>query len=190
MRAKDLTDTEIDDIINDGFSELATIGKFFSDEEIIDLAPYYETNQMKDSIDILEDVVGVYDLYLTVEDQDFDLYEHGIRKIRDSNIIYQDNRQVGRIHMDLNNMAMNVVADNLIIKYFYTPQATTQDIYMDHQTSLALDKAFGVALYSYLNDVERSGQKRAAMARIGLSIVSHIPEDLIDVRESMFPMGV
>ena len=143
------------------------------------------------TVDIDDDVVFIYDLYLTIENRDFSLFEHGIKKIVNVNSVYKDNREVGRVHVDLSKVDSHESAiDNLVIKYFFTPTSTTEDIYMDQPTFLALKNALSTSLYDYMNDVERSMQKLAATKRTGLAAIPNDPEDLLEDKVSIFPRGV
>ena len=178
IRAQKLTATQIDLIIDDGYTELVTVIQAFSNEEIVDLAPYYDSSETKIELDIHEDVNEIYDLYLTIENKDKNEYDYGIKKIRDHKVIYKDNRYNGRVHIDFETLTE--VTDNAVIKYYYTPTSTTDTVYMDAQTWLAFKSALGVALYDTLHDVERNGQKRAEMNRRAKAILPTLPEDAND----------
>ena len=174
-RAIVLTDDVINNIIDDGYTELCTIVQAFSDEEIVNLDDFYTNNETLITLDIEEDVSAIYDLYLTIEGQDKLLYDYGIEKIRDKKVIYRDNRYNGRVHIDLDTQERQV--DNAILKYYYVPTHTSETIYMDAQTWLAFKSALGVAMYDTLHDVERNGQKRAEMTRRAKAIMPSLPED-------------
>lgn len=178
VRTKKLTDVQINNVIDDAYTELCTVIQVFSDEEVIPLAPFYETGEQRITLDIEEDVNDIYDLYLTIEGKDKDIYEYGIEKIRDEKIIYKDERYNGRVHVDLDTMVQS--ADNIVLKYYYTPTSTTESVYMDAQTWLAFKSALGVAVYDTLHDVERNGQKRAEMGRRAKAIMPSLPEDATD----------
>lgn len=177
-RAQKLSDEKIATVIDDGYTELCTIIQAFSNEEIVNLDPFYETEETLITLDVEEDVSDIYDLYLTVENQDKDLYDYGIKKIRDDKIIYKDNRYNGRVHIDLDTLTETV--NSAVIKYYYVPVNTTSNVYMDAQTWLALKSAIGVALYDTLHDVERNGQKRAEMTRRARAVMPSLPEDATD----------
>jgi len=193
-RTETLTDDQIDDVINFAYAELSTVARLFTDEAIIPVVDYYNAGEMLFTIDVEDDVVYIYDLYLTNENQDFELYEHGIEKITDINAIYRDNRETGRVHINLaqarSETNAEVIVDNIIVKYFFTPHSTTESIFMDQPTFLALKNALSTALYDYMNDVERSMQKLSAMKRTGLAAIPNDPEDLLEGKPSMFPIGV
>ncbi len=178
IRAKKLTTAELNTVIDDAYTELCTIVQAFSNEEVVPLQSFYDTAEEKVMLDVEEDVSEIYDLYTTVEGQDKYDYDYGIKKIRDKQIIYKDNRYNGRVHIefDLAKEAM----DNAVIKYYYIPTHTTNIVYMDAQTWLAFKSALGVALYDTLHDVERNGQKRAEMTRRAKAILPSIPEDATD----------
>ena len=178
VRTQKLSLSILNTIIDDGYAELCTVVQAFSDEEIIDLVPFYEAGEQQITLDIEEDVSEIYDLYLTREGRDKDIYEYGIEKIRDSLRIYKDNRYNGRIHIDFDTETQPV--DHAIIKYYYVPTHTTDTVYMDAQTWLAFKSALGVALYDTLHDVERNGQKRSEMKRRALAIIPSLPEDAND----------
>jgi len=99
-RAARLESDQITNVINDGYAELCTIIQAFSNEEVVDLQPFYDTGEQQVTLDIEEDVSEIYDLYLTIENKSKTSFDHGIRKIRDENIIYKDNRYNGRVHLD------------------------------------------------------------------------------------------
>ena len=189
VRAQKLTDDQLYTVIDDGYSEICTVGMFFSNEEIIDMVPLYESGENVFTIDIEEDVTGVYDKYLTKEGLSYKDYDHGIRKIREVSAIYLDNRYNGKVHIDLTKINTDVIVDNAVIKYFYTPRSTTGSVFMDQQTRLATESAMGAALYDYLKDTENSSRKRAAMTRQANAIIPRHPEDLIDPKKSIFPVG-
>ncbi len=177
-RADRLTDTQLNLIIDDGYTELCTIIQAFSNEEIVNLDPFYDGGEEKVTLDIEEDVNEIYDLYLSIESADPETYDYGIQKIRDKRIIYKDNRYNGRVHIDFQLMTNR--ADNAVLKYYYTPTSTSETVYMDAQTWLAFKSSLGVALYDTLHDVERNGQKRAEMTRRARAILPSMPEDATD----------
>jgi len=182
-RTESLTDDDFNYIIDMGYAELNTIAHPFENEEVVPLKPYYDNGELKFTVDVVEDVSYVYDLYLTIEGhQDIHQYKHGVQKLRNENVVYKDGRRVGRVHVDLTNLktlaeADNKPADNLVIKYSYTPTHTTEDIYVDQPTLLAMRDAFGCALYNRLNDTDRESQKRAALGRTASAIVPRYPND-------------
>ncbi len=178
VRTQKLSDTSLSTIVDDAYTELCTIVQVFSDEEIVNLDSFYEGNETLVTLDIEEDVSEIYDLYLTIENQDKDEYDYGIRKIRDSKVIYKDNRYNGRVHIDFETLTEKT--NNAVLKYYYVPTSTTETVYMDAQTWLAFKSALGVALYDTLHDVERNGQKRAEMTRRAKAIMPSTPEDAMD----------
>jgi hypothetical protein len=177
-RATRLEPEQITNIINDGYTELCTIVQAFSNEEVVDLHPFYDNDERQVTLDIEEDVSEIYDLYLTIENQDKFSFDQGIKKIRDQKVIYRDNRYNGRVHLDFDLLKER--ADNAVLKYYYVPRSDTIQVYMDAQTWLAFKSALGVALYDTLHDVERNGQKRAEMLRRARAILPSMPEDATD----------
>jgi hypothetical protein len=178
VRTKEFTDEDYNYVMNMGYAELATVTHAFYNEEVVALKDYYENDESKITLDITEDVAFIYDLYVTIEGQeDIELFKHGIRKIRDENIVYKDSRAIGRVHIDLANHKEPYPLDNAVIKYAFTPRDTTEVIYIDQPTMLAMRDAFGCALYNRLNDVERESQKRASLQRTALAIVPTYPND-------------
>lgn len=190
-RAEKFTQEQLEDVLNNAFAEITAIVQAFQDQEVIHLADFYETGELKFTVDIEEDVTSVYDLYLTSENQDATVYQHGIKEIRNKNAVYEDNRYSGRVHVDLSMIEGNEIADNLIIKYYYIPTASSNDIYMDGQVYLALTYAIGTALYDKVNDVARSEQKRAGLNRTAQAIIPILPLDAVAPgKPSIFPAGV
>ncbi len=192
VRAQKLTDDQINMIMDTGYAELATVVQTFADEEVIPCDQFYDIGEPVQTIDIQEDVVELYGLYLTIENLSFEEFPHGIQKFESvdyPNAVYQDNRYNGRVHIDLTQMPEGKSADNLVIKYFYTPQHTTETVYMDQQTALATRYAMSAALYLELHDVERESQKRAAMQRTGRAITETHPRDLYEPTPAIFKDG-
>jgi hypothetical protein len=177
VRTKTFKDEDFDYVMDMGYAELATITYAFYDEEVVNLKEYYELQETKITLDITEDVSFIYDTYVTIENQNINDYLHGIRKIRDENIIYKDSRAVGRIHIDLDNHKEPQLLENAVIKYAYTPTHTTETVYLDQPTMLALRDAFGCALFNRLNEVERESQKRASLQRTAMAIIPRYPND-------------
>ncbi len=177
-RALKFTDEKINTIIDDAYAELCTIIQAFSDEEVVSLEPFYTEEENLITLDIEADVVEIYDLYLTIEDQDKYSYKHGIKILRNDNAIYKDNRYNGRVHIDLE--VLGEVYDNAVLKYYYVPTHTTDTVYMDAQTWIAFKSAIGVALYDMVHDVTKNGQKRSEMNRRAKAIIPSLPEDGTD----------
>ena len=190
-RAKTLSPTKIDAIINRGYAELTTVSKtLFSNEEVLALTPYYEGKELKFSVDIDEDVTEVYDTYLTLEDGNTskNRYSHeviqGIGIFRNRDVAFRDNRYVGRVHVDL-GVLKDVTFDNLVVKYYYTPKITSGDVYMSSQLYLAFQDAIWAALNYFMKDVEGEAQRRTSMYRTGKSTI-HEPEDIVDSTRAVF----
>ena len=185
-RTESFTDEDYNYVMDMGYAELATIVQAFNNEEVVSMEPYYTNGEMKLTLDIEEDVSYIYETYLTIENQtDLTLHPHGIKKITDENAIYKDGRAVGRIHIDLNKLNLDkygdtvsgTKADNAVIKYAFVPTHTTEDIYIDQPTYLAMRDAFGASLYNRLNDVERETQKRASLRRTAGAVLPVLPND-------------
>jgi hypothetical protein len=183
-RTTKLTETQLDSIIDSGFAELCTLVLPFTEEEIYPLEQHYIDGELKITLDADKDVVEVYDYHLTIENKtDFDTYKHGILKIREENCIYEDNRSIGRIHVDLEQVPDNQIADNVVMKYYYVPDANFDVIYLSQNALLALKNAMALALYSPitpLRDPEKESRVRAAMTRTARSVALNegSPEDL------------
>lgn len=183
-RAKTFTSDEFDYVINMGYAELSTFNHLFYNEEIVSLADQYEAGELSFVMDIEEDVAFIYDLYLAKESSDESLLD-GIKKERTKRAIYKDERYAGRVHVNLDNADTSY--ENAVIKYSFTPRATSEHLYIDQQTYLALRDAFSCSLYNKLGDVERESQKRASLARTARAVIPKYPQDYIipnDTRES------
>lgn len=185
-RTDSFVDADYNYVMDMGYAELATVTQAFYNEEVVSMAPYYDAGESKITLDVQEDVLYVYETYLTIENQtNVFRFPHGIAKITDENAIYKDGRAVGRIHVDLDKVNIdrfgesvsNNRADNAVIKYAYTPTSTSEDIYIDQGTLLALRDAFGAALFNKLNDVEKESQKRASLNRTAAAITPRYPND-------------
>lgn len=190
-RTSAMSDTQLDEVLLQGFSEMSTIAQVFTNEEVVDLQPYITAGEDKVTIDIEQDVTEIYDLYVTTENTG--TLVQGVYIYKDDSdmplFIYEDNRYTGRVHIDINNLPLNT--NNAVIKYFFIPGADFVDAYLDGQVDLALKNALAACLYDVLHDVERATQKRAAMMRTTLSIIdSGMPKDWCCSRASMFPDGV
>ena len=187
VRAKDFDKVKLDNVINRGYAELSTVTRrVFSNEEVLELEEYYNT---QDSlvIDIDEDVTEVYDVYLTLEgERDKSMCQDQIQDVgiyRNNNVAYRDNRHVGRVHVKLD--ALDTKFDTVIVKYYFTPEATTDEVYMDSQTYLAWTDAMWAATCYFLKDIEGETQKRASMTRTAASI-KHVPEDVPQRKQAIF----
>ena len=179
-RAPKLSETELDNILNHAYSEMSAVTQAFSNEEVVPLDAYTDVGEQKFILDIEEDVTAIYDIYLSVPDQDDTVYDHGIKKIRDINVIYEDNRYNGRVHIDLTRLNGTETPSNAILKYYFTPTITTEAVYMDQQTYLSFQYAIGLATYDALHDVARSEQKRAGLNRTLKAVIPGLPEDSFD----------
>jgi len=199
VRAQKIPTEDLLDVLNDGFAEISTIGMYFSDEEVVDMGQYYADGELRLTLDVEEDVTQIYDYYLTSEGESQEEFVNGIKKFQDSrfkrldstdvNSMWLDSRYNGRVHIDLKQLPSNEQADNAIIKYFYVPNSESEFYYMDNQTRLATESAMAAAMYDYVHDVERAGQKRAAMKRQAMAIIPDIPDDLEYPFRSVFTGG-
>jgi len=188
-RARTFNSSQIDNVINRGYAELMTQSKrIFSNQDIVPLDDYYEINELKVTLDVDVDVTEIYDLYVTVEGENLskstaDEVIQDIGIVRNNDIIYRDNRYVGRFHLDLG--ALDNKFNNAVVKYYYTPTASDQTVYMDAQTYLAFTDAMWAATNYFLKDVEGEAQKRASMERTSKSITQG-PEDIPSSGRSIF----
>ena len=189
VRAKNLTDEQIDAVINMAYAELSiTSRELFSNEEIVNLDAYYDTSEMKATFDVEEDALEIYDLYTTIEGDDRlkDTCEEVVQGIginRNNNLAFRDNRYIGRFHIDLE--AEDTIYDNLIAKYYFTPSATTEIVYMSKQVFRSFQDALGIAVNYFVKDIEGEAQKRASLLRTS-SGIQDAPEDIPDMRPAMF----
>jgi len=188
VRARKFTDTEINNVINRGYAELSTVTKqAFSSEEVVDLSPFYDGSELKHTFDIEDDVTDIYDLYVTQEGDDKSMSQEVVQDVgiyRDTDLAFRDNRYVGRLHIHLD--ASDTQFDNLVAKYFYTPRATDESVYMDSQAYLAWTDAMGAATDYFLKDVDEETRKRTSMNRTSKSMVQQDPEDSVDSVRAVF----
>lgn len=188
-RAKSLSDSKIDNIIDRAYAELTTVSKkLFSNEEVISLAAYYEVGELKATLDIEDDVTEIYDMYTTIEGDTADKsicqdIVQGIGIYRNTDVLYRD-RYVGRFHVDL-SVKESILFDNMVVKYHFTPKATTDSVFMDSQLYLAFQDALWAALNYFMKDVEGEAQKRASMTRTTKSAPQE-PEDIPEESRAMF----
>lgn len=189
VRAKTLDDAAIDNVIDRGYAELSTVSKrIFSNEDVTPLQDFYTNSEDVITLDIEEDVTEIYDLYLTKEDEKLtegNIHEvvQGIGIYRNVHIVYRDNRYTGRFHVRLADI--DDTFDNVVAKYYYTPRAFTEYVFMDSQTYLAWTDAMWAALNYFLKDIEGEAQKRASMTRTSKSIPQE-PEDTVVQQRAVF----
>ncbi len=188
-RAKSLTDAQMDNVINRGYAELLTTSKrIFSNEEVVSLDPFYESGESKITLEVEDDATEIYDIYTTIEG-DRSSYApaqevvQGVGIYRNTDFAFRDNRAIGRFHLDLD--AYDEKFDNVIVKYYYTPKATDEDVYMDAQTYLSWTDAMWAAMNYFLKDVEGEAQKRASMHRTSKSMTQD-PEDVPQSQRAIF----
>lgn len=187
VRARELSDAKIDDVINRAYAELMTVSKrLFSNEEVVSLQDYYDLGEDKITLDVTDDCKEVYDLYTTIETEPYVGAQEVIQGVgiyRNNDVAYRDNRAIGRVHVNLK--AVDYTFDNVVIKYYYTPKATDQDVFMESQVYLAFQDAIWASLNYFLKDVESESQKRASMYRTAMSSTQD-PEDIPDSPRAMF----
>lgn len=193
VRAKTMSDSQLDNVINRGYAELMTVSsRLFSNEDVVSLDEYYEAGETKLSFDLEDDATEVYDLYLTIESDDVnktycDEVVQGIGICRNKNVVYRDNRYIGRVHIDLDTKyySNDYKFDNCLVKYYYTPKATDDDVMMSAQVWLTFTDAMWASLNYFLKDVESESQKRASMTRTSAA-VKDVPEDIPDRSRAVF----
>jgi len=182
-RVEQLSVEQIDILIDRGYSILTSqYGYAFADEEVVSMQPFYDSGELLLTLDVQDDVVDVYDLYLTQENLSKSIYMHGIKQVRDESLVYRDNRSVGRVHVDVQDNAE--VYDNVVIKYTYTPQATDDDIYVDSITMTTLEYAWASAIYSYMKDTKSMEASAKSMLAVGSGIT--MIEDEVEQVSSIF----
>ena len=75
---------------------------------------------------------------------------------------------------------------NAVCKYYYTPQATTEDVFIDSITMSALKSAFNVAISKQLHDTKRAKEYLGDLHRLASKIPSTEPEDVQEQCNSIF----
>ena len=175
-RVETMTPALVDTLMDRGYALLVSqYGYSFTNEDVVSLDEYYTAGELLLSLDVEDDVVDIYSLYVTRESLDKDVYKHGICREYNERYVYRDNRYSGRVHVDLNGTTTNQF-DNVVIKYCYTPKSTDDDIMLDSITMTALEYAFATAIYSYVKDSDSKKEAAADMIAIGSSITMP-PED-------------
>ena len=170
MRAQKLSDAEVDMIMDEGYSELCGLVQPFTDEEVVEMGPYYTADELKLTLDVEEDVLYIYDLYATDESVT------PLHKIYNKDGVYQDSRYTGRVHVDLNLLG---TVDNVVVKYAYTPEASDANIYVDKPTYNCMLAAFRVALDVRFKDDKREATGRARLHSKCLNLLPNYPQDMI-----------
>ena len=190
QRSERWSDEKVDRAIQEGFSELCTIVQPFYRDVTVELDEYYESGETKFIMNIPDDSIHVYDMYLIHEVQEKGDH-HGETKYRNEALIYRDSKNPDVIHVDINGLDLATKFDTAVAKYFYIPNPEFDFIFMSNDVWLALKEAISASVYDMLNDVERAMQKRAGMQRTGRAINSYLPTDYSDPgKASMFPAGV
>ncbi len=188
-RVETMSEAQINLLMDRGYSILVSqYGYAFTNEDVVELDEYYASDELKLTFDVEDDVVDVYDLYLTEEGLSRDLYPQGIRQEKSEKFIYRDNRYVGRVHADLNgseNSDGTGQFDNAVVKYCFTPTHSTESIMVASITMTALEFAFSAAIYSYVKDHDSKDMALADMMAVGSSIPMP-PEDEVEQVRSIF----
>jgi len=170
-RTNGFTSEQYDDIINSAYGELSLLAQPFSDEVVVELDQYYDLDELSFTVDIDADVIYIYDLYLTDESNE------PLTKIYNSDIVYQDGREVGRVHVKLDLYGSTAVLDNLVVKYSYTPVATSENVYFDQPTLNVMRDALSVAVYISVNDTNREADSRIRLSGNAEKLLPQYPQD-------------
>jgi len=190
-RFNNFTDEEVDEVLNDGFAELCTIVQPFASQVTESLSDYYEFGETVFDINIQEDVSDVYDFYLSKENQDESIFDHGVYKNRDKNRIYKDAQNSDLIHVDISYDKYGLIYELAVVKYFYIPTSNFDELFIGSDVYLALKAAFALSSFEYVQDVENSERRRAAMERRAGLIANPFPSEYEDLdKPNMFPLGV
>jgi len=191
VRAKTLTDAQLNGVIDRGYGELMTTSlRLFSNEDVVSLNEYYEVGETRLTFDVEDDATEVYDVYTTIEgDRDKSYCEEvvqGVGICRNNDVAYRDNRYVGRVHLDLTtDTNPDLVYDNCVVKYYYTPKASDDAVMMSSQVYVTFQDAMWASLNYFLKDVESETQKRASMERTSKAI-ARVPEDIPERGRAVF----
>jgi uncharacterized protein YkvS len=191
-RFSKLEDNKVDLIIVDAFAEFSTVSKTISNRYIVDLNYYYENGEVKISLQIPEDVIYIYDLYLSKETEDLVLSEHGEYNFRDNSLIWRDPQKRDMFHINLVDQKFGQRYNLAYAEYVYIPtSANFENIYMHNDAYIAFKDALATTLYEYLHDDEKAALKRASMTQKAASIDNIYPEDYeTPGKASIFPYGV
>jgi hypothetical protein len=189
-RIKTLSEPSIDMILNNGFAELLAYIQPFTAEVIEPLEPHYLLGESTFVINIPFDVTYAYDLYLEKEGLDKSIFNEGKIKDRDQNVIWKDPHDDSIINVDLSYDKFNVSFDNAVVKFFYIPNADFVEISIGSDVYNALDTAFAVAAYDYLNDSEKYSIKKKILESRAMAIIDKYPNDFDESKKpKMFPYG-
>jgi hypothetical protein len=191
-RVRKLDADVIDQIIIDSFAEFSTVSNSISNRYIVDLKPYYDAGETKFNIQIPEDVVFIYDLYLAKSTDDLLLSEHGEYHVRDESVIWADAQKRDVFHVNLEDQKYGQSYDLAYAEYIYIPHdANFTEIYMHTDAYNAYRDALSASAYDYLHDDEKALMKRSEMKRKAMSIANAYPEDYAEPKRArMFPYGV
>ncbi len=182
---------KMDRAINNGFGELCTVTSPFVNQVNEQLKDYYDLGETRFDINLSSDATNIYDMYLMRPSDTTEIWDHDEAKLRDENVIWNDNVNLGIVHVDLTKAAnYGVSFETAVVKYFYIPTADFDELYISQEIYLALESAIGSSVYDVLHDVEKSGQKRTQFQRQAAAILEPYPVDYSDPgKPSMFPPG-
>lgn len=186
-RCKKFDDDKFDEIIDDSFSELNTVGHFFYDEDALDVQQYHESGVVKLSYDVERDVIYVYDAFLSVDSK--------TPHPRSDNMVEVDPRVIGRINVDFSSAEdmyssytyheqspyeSSEDATILITRYYYVPTSEFTEIYMNRDVYKALRQAITASTYMDLHDEKKSEMHYGKMIKNAEAIVTARPFDFDD----------
>ncbi len=164
-RCKKYDDDKFDEVIDKAFGEMPNI---FTDEDALQVEQYIVDSVKKMSYDVERDVSYIYDAFLS---------EDSRNAITNTDLMVEvDPRIKGRVNIDFssqvdmygkysNHFGYNGTTPKvLIVKYYYTPTSTFDEIYMDRDVQVVLYTALKVAAYSDLHDTKKHAVFAAQMA--------------------------
>lgn len=147
------TDDKFNDIIDKAFAEMQYV---FSDEDALEVSQYIEDGVEKMSYDIDRDVTYIYDAFLSSD---------AIGTIQNTDLMVEiDPRIIGRINIDFGSQADRYGRYSvhppvtggeptvLIVRYYYVPTSSFDEIYMDREAQKLLLDALKYVVYADLHD--------------------------------------
>ncbi len=184
VRCRKFDDEKIDQIIDDSFSELNTVGSFFEDKDTLDMRPYLENGVKKLSYDIEQDVTYIYDAFLS---------EDGRKPHQNSdNMVEVDPRVKGRVNIDFtseedmykdysyhpqDDLRIVETINYLIVKYMYIPTSEFTEIFMDRDVHKAFRQALAASVYLDLHDEQKSNMHYQRMVLMARKVIVQRPFD-------------
>jgi hypothetical protein len=191
-RATNFTDEEIDTIIVDSFAEFSTVSKTISNRYIVDLSSYYSSGETKITVQIPEDVIYIYDLYLARNVENCIVSNHDELHIRNDHLIWRDTQKSDTFHINLNDFVYGDIYSLAYAEYYYIPtSADFNEIYLGNDSYIAFKDAISAVVFDYLHDTESATLKRNNMKVKASTIANIYPEDYEEPKkESIFPWGV